>query len=214
MNRFSSSEYSMFKSSMIACFLNYVEYYQPNYVLLENVRNLALYKDSLILKIICSFLIRLGYQIRTTIIQAGEYGVPQNRRRLFIMAARMSVMLPDFPSPTHVFAGKHCNCSIKVDGKIIGKVRNKSSGIFRMISIEDAIRDLPTLVNIDGKKVEYASDQTKVLHYQRIMRKHSSNLLQDHHCKQLNELNLERIRRIPHFPGSDWRDLPNIEYRI
>jgi DNA (cytosine-5)-methyltransferase 1 len=33
----------------------------------------------------------------------------------------------------------------------------------------------------------------------------------DHICKKMNNLVVERMKRIPPEPGSDWRDLPNIE---
>ena len=38
--------------------------------------------------------------------------------------------------------------------------------------------------------------------------------LRDHVCKKMASLVVARIRRIPQEPGSDWRDLPNIEVRL
>ena len=36
-------------------------------------------------------------------MQAGRYGVPQNRERIIILASRGDVPLPEFPLPTHIF---------------------------------------------------------------------------------------------------------------
>lgn len=36
-------------------------------------------------------------------MQAGRYGVPQNRERIIILASRGDIPLPDFPLPTHTF---------------------------------------------------------------------------------------------------------------
>ena len=36
-------------------------------------------------------------------MQAGRYGVPQNRERVIILASRGDILLPEFPLPTHAF---------------------------------------------------------------------------------------------------------------
>ena len=39
-------------------------------------------------------------------------------------------------------------------------------------------------------------------------------VLKDHICKDMNPLVHVRMQHIPLAPGSDWRDLPNIEVRL
>ena len=39
-------------------------------------------------------------------------------------------------------------------------------------------------------------------------------VLRDHVCKDMSALVEARMRYIPTKPGSDWRDLPNIEVRL
>lgn len=39
-------------------------------------------------------------------------------------------------------------------------------------------------------------------------------VLYDHISKEMNELNLERCKRIPKYPGADWRTLPDIKVLI
>lgn len=46
-------------------------------------------------------LIALGYQVRVIIIDASHYGDPQNRTRVFVIAALMSCKLPEMPKATH-----------------------------------------------------------------------------------------------------------------
>ena len=43
------------------------------------------------------------YQHQIALLQAGRYGVPQNRERVIIIASRGDIPLPDFPLPTHIF---------------------------------------------------------------------------------------------------------------
>jgi len=39
-------------------------------------------------------------------------------------------------------------------------------------------------------------------------------VLKDHICKDMNPLVHARMQHIPLAPGSDWRDMPNIEVRL
>lgn len=42
-----------------------------------------------------------GYEFRHEVLNAGDFGVPQLRPRLFIVGARRGETLPELPSPTH-----------------------------------------------------------------------------------------------------------------
>jgi hypothetical protein len=42
-------------------------------------------------------------QVRFGVLNAGNYGVPQSRKRTFIWAAAPEEKLPDWPQPLHVF---------------------------------------------------------------------------------------------------------------
>lgn len=48
----------------------------------------------------CEGLERLGYQIDTRIVMASHHGVPQRRKRLFIIATRAGVQAPPLPAAT------------------------------------------------------------------------------------------------------------------
>jgi DNA (cytosine-5)-methyltransferase 1 len=73
-----------------------------------------------------------GYHVikPTTILQAAEYGIPQARRRLFILGAREGEPLPDYPAPHVRPAGLH--------GRFAGDLPDGPT-------VWDAIGDLPDL---------------------------------------------------------------------
>jgi DNA (cytosine-5)-methyltransferase 1 len=49
----------------------------------------------------CSALVQLGYQVSYGILQAGHYGVPQSRRRCFVLASRNEYVLQPYPPHGH-----------------------------------------------------------------------------------------------------------------
>lgn len=63
---------------------------QPKIVLLENVRNLVNHDKGKTWEIICESLDLLGYELRSEIINSAGW-VPQNRRRVFIVAFRRDI---------------------------------------------------------------------------------------------------------------------------
>ncbi|KFO14060.1 DNA (cytosine-5)-methyltransferase 1, partial [Balearica regulorum gibbericeps] len=117
MNRFNSRTYSKFKNSLVVSFLSYCDYYRPRFFLLENVRNFVSFKRSMVLKLTLRCLVRMGYQCTFGVLQAGQYGVAQTRRRAIVLAAAPGEKLPMFPEPLHVFAPRACQLSVVVDDK-------------------------------------------------------------------------------------------------
>lgn len=61
-----------------------VEAKRPKYLLLENVKGLLSHDNGRTYQTILSTLIGLGYDIRAMVINAKNFGVPQNRERVFI----------------------------------------------------------------------------------------------------------------------------------
>jgi len=62
------------------------EYKQPQYILLENVKGLCVGKHKPTFDKILSELQRIGYDVRYTLLNSKNYGIPQNRERLWIFA--------------------------------------------------------------------------------------------------------------------------------
>ncbi|XP_076281112.1 DNA (cytosine-5)-methyltransferase PliMCI [Lasioglossum baleicum] len=216
MNRFNSRQYSLFKNSLVVSCLSYCDYYRPKYFVMENVRNFVSFKRSMVLKLTLRCLVRMGYQCTFGILQAGNYGIPQTRRRLIILAAAPGETLPNYPEPTHVFNKRACQLSVVVDNKKYSSNCDwTGSAPYRTISVRDAMSDLPNIRN-GWNKEEIAYGDEPISHFQRKvrLRKEPDAILRDHICKDMGPLIEARIAHIPIAVGSDWRDLPNIAVRL
>lgn len=60
---------------------------KPNYIILENVSSLPQHDEGRTLKIMKTKLISLGYDIDIKIYSPLDFGIPQNRKRVFIVGA-------------------------------------------------------------------------------------------------------------------------------
>ena len=80
-------------------FLRFVKVIEPKIVVIENVPGLLSMKDydnEKIIDKIVHELIGLGYFVGYKVLTASDYGVPQSRQRLFIIAKKLGL----FPSPS------------------------------------------------------------------------------------------------------------------
>ncbi|KAL4707840.1 hypothetical protein ACJJTC_001786 [Scirpophaga incertulas] len=215
MNRFNSREYSNFKNSLVASYLSYCDYFRPKYFILENVRNFVAFKKGMVLKLTLRSLLDMGYQCTFGILQAGNYGVPQTRRRLIILAAAPGYKLPLYPEPTHVFSRRACSLTTTIDGKrFVTNINWGESAPRRTCTIQDAMSDLPRICN-GANKIEIDYGSMPETHFQRLVRSKDETVkLRDHICKNMAPLIQARISRIPTTEGSDWRDLPNISVTL
>lgn len=78
-----------------------VEFHKPTVVFLENVRNLASHDKGNTLKVITKTLEDLGYSVFYRLYNAKDFGVPQNRVRIYIVAFKGKVDF-EFPEPPKV----------------------------------------------------------------------------------------------------------------
>jgi DNA (cytosine-5)-methyltransferase 1 len=58
---------------------------QPNIIILENVKNLTIIDDGSVFKKIQEDLTKLNYNITYSILNVSDFGLPQNRERIFII---------------------------------------------------------------------------------------------------------------------------------
>ncbi|PNW81506.1 hypothetical protein CHLRE_06g249500v5 [Chlamydomonas reinhardtii] len=103
-------------------------------------------------------LLDMGYQVRFGALNAGNYGVPQSRQRVFIIAALPEEVLPNWPRPMHSFRvaaaagsnreGQQDQPFIRVPG---GKYYANGVGMrlvgtpLRAVTVRDAIGNLPPI---------------------------------------------------------------------
>ncbi|MBL7045516.1 MAG: DNA cytosine methyltransferase [Parcubacteria group bacterium] len=63
-----------------------VDYHRPRVVFLENVKRLKSHDGGNTLKIIKETLESMGYEVHAKVLNAKDFGVPQNRERIYIVA--------------------------------------------------------------------------------------------------------------------------------
>lgn len=112
MNWFNAIKYSLFQSSLVSSYLSCTENYRRKFFTLENVKNFANFKIS-----IKSCLHKMGYQCTFGIMQEGQVGIVQTRRRAIILAADPRQKLMQYPKPELVFSPQACHLSLEVDGR-------------------------------------------------------------------------------------------------
>jgi len=87
------------KGTLFFDIVRILQYHQPEYALLENVRNLASHDHGNTWNVIHDTLVQIGYNVspEPVIFSPHYIGVPQHRERVFIMCVRKDIgTLPDF----------------------------------------------------------------------------------------------------------------------
>ncbi len=80
-------------------FIRAIRQIRPTVFLMENVPGLLNGGRLAYLNAVLGDVVELGYRVSSKLLHAAEYGVPQKRRRLFIVGSRVGTF--DFPRPTH-----------------------------------------------------------------------------------------------------------------
>ncbi|KAG2449363.1 hypothetical protein HYH02_005516 [Chlamydomonas schloesseri] len=228
MNRFNKGMWSQVQNSMVMAYTSYCDFYRPRYFLLENVRNFVSYNKGRVFRLVVRTLLELGYQVRFGVLNAGNYGVAQSRKRTFIWAALPGELLPDWPAALHRFKQQQlgvCMRGVGMNGEFFHASGPPASGApLRTVTVRDVIGDLPPVENgACAEPLPYTSEPVSA--FQRAIRgggghgaaaaaaaaAGTSTEVRDHVVKAMNALNLERCRCIPKGePGADWRVLLKI----
>ncbi|CAA7271617.1 unnamed protein product [Cyclocybe aegerita] len=152
------------RTTMPCNMLSYVEHYEPNYFLLENVAGFLDHKlydmheteAGLVeceikfgmVKLVMRTLISLGYQVRFRLLQAGQYGVPQSRQRVIFWGAKRGLPMPEFPVPVYAFPKSNTRITLPTGKMLDPPTRSRDPDEFhylaplRPITVLDAISDL------------------------------------------------------------------------
>lgn len=91
------------RNQLVGEFARIVLELNPRYFVLENVSGLTVGDHRKFLDEVIELFGCKGYTVLTPykVLQASEFGVPQSRRRLFLIGARGEVPLPEYPASTH-----------------------------------------------------------------------------------------------------------------
>jgi DNA (cytosine-5)-methyltransferase 1 len=91
------------RNALVHHFVRLVVDLKAKFFVFENVRGLTVGEHRRFLEEIIAEFRANGYKVeeRYQVLNAAEYGVPQDRRRLFLLGARRGQPLPTYPDPTH-----------------------------------------------------------------------------------------------------------------
>ncbi|PCJ01117.1 MAG: DNA (cytosine-5-)-methyltransferase [Flavobacteriales bacterium] len=118
------------KNWLFKQFMRAAKLIDPDWIVIENVPGLKKMDKGYFLKKICDDLLSLGYTPNAKVLNAADFGVPQKRERIFIIASKAGIAF-DFP---------------------LGEYQNNH------VTVSDAIFDLPKLENGDMEpSLKYSS---------------------------------------------------------
>lgn len=75
------------------------EYHKPKVIFCENVKGLAIHDRGRTFKVICKTFEELGYRVFYKILNSKDFGVPQNRERIYVVAFRNDIAPEEFSFP-------------------------------------------------------------------------------------------------------------------
>lgn len=174
-----------------------VKHLEPKAFLLENVPGMLYWKRGEFGATVLEEFEKLGYAVSKEILLAADYGVPQRRRRLFLVGIRGAEDFV-FPEPTHLGGWRR-------DSLDLWEKKRKEKDLLRHIRMWEAVGDLPE-ASADGV-VSAVPDKGRLTPFSRMMRGgKSTGEITGHKAFPISTDNLELIRHVPQ--GGTWRDIP------
>ncbi len=139
------------RNSLIFHFQRLVLELKPKFFVMENVPGIASGKHKELLNLLISSFLKKGYQVEENyqVLNAVNYGVPQARKRLFLIGCKKGYELPKYPQSTTFLPKKKL------------PKRYKKVNLPAVPTVWDAIGDLPQveqyseLLNRDWVMAEY-----------------------------------------------------------
>lgn len=95
------------RNSLVKEFVRIVDELEPSCFVFENVKGLTVGSHRKFLDEVIKAFENLGYAVRFPwrVLNAAEYGVPQDRQRVFLLGAKVGVDIPRYPEPMTAPAG-------------------------------------------------------------------------------------------------------------
>lgn len=210
------------KNSLVGRYVHLVKQLRPDFLLMENVPQLLYHEQFANLQ---SELER-DYYLVHTIINAAQYGAPQTRHRLFVLAYRKDWgIIPTWPSPTHgqlgqfvysyrskqllLLSHRSSNEILGTDpvtARVLRQQQNAKSAcltadLHPLVTVQDAISDLYPLRERANRMSYPNPPQTP---YQRFLRC-GSNEVTNHIAREHAGKPLQIVRSMPE--GGDLEDI-------
>jgi len=164
-------------------FLEYfriVKHLNPSVFVLENVPGILNFNNGSVKNEIISKFSEIGYQVHADVLNAADYGVPQNRQRAFFIGNKLGL-----------------------DSKTLFPVSNNT----KRVSVWDAIGDLPQISSGEGAEMIGADKNIDGLSdYQKMMRLDSNGFIFNHQAAKHSKETLAMLSLLK--PGMRLKDLP------
>lgn len=121
------------RNALVSHFIRIVSELKPKYFVMENVKGMAIGNHKKFLSEAIEKFEYYGYHVLQPyqVLNAANYGVPQNRERLFLMGAREDLPLPEYPQPITKPAG------------VTKKVARQFAQLPDSPTVGEALQDLP-----------------------------------------------------------------------
>jgi DNA (cytosine-5)-methyltransferase 1 len=171
----------------------FLEYYRvlkeikPKIFIFENVVGLISMQKGELFKNIINLFEQLNYKVSFKVLNAVNYGVPQNRERVFIVGSLLNKFF-NFPAISH---GNIDNISLF------------NNNLKSVITLKDAISDLPFIKSAE-ESFEYEKEPQN--DFQKLMRLNQFNILTEHSTPNNNPNLIKLMNALP--DGGTPLDLP------
>jgi len=181
------------RNSLIIRFLEIAKLLNPKVIVIENVKQVKSHvingKEGGFIKIIKDALEDQGYEIKYSILNSADYGVPQIRERMFVIASRIGII--DFPEATHN--------------------REGCGGLDKWVSVENAISDLgePIFIKKNNDCNDYLSPINRELNnkYLDIVRQELGTGVYNHQTRNYKKDVIDIIKEMEQ--GKNWGEMAN-----
>lgn len=181
-------------------YIKYVEYFQPEIFVIENVPNFITKYHGKIYETAVKMIEDIGreeegegiYEVvkPVGVLNSVYYGVPQIRKRMLLVAHKKGPTF-EYPQETHYY----------------DQEEEEKKKLHKFVSVGEAIGDLPEITdNWRVSEVPYSKNKS-LNEYQKIMRKnHTSDMVKNNICRMSNE----RAKKVfAHMKqGDKYMDLP------
>ena len=167
------------RNHLLKSYVHALRTLKPKWFVMENVEGLLTANKGTYVTEAAKAFIELGYTIRIEKVYSHEYGIPQRRKRVFILGNRLGLNFA-MPRPTS-----------KVSGRIFNKAEN---------TISDAIADLPAPAET------YGEHTILPITHNILGREEKEHTVDDHYSPSIQGIQKERICALK--PGQTMKDLP------
>jgi len=123
------------RNNLVYSFVDYIEFLKPKIFLMENVQGLITRDKGLIFNQLKNKIKKIGYKFSTFILDAVKYGVPQFRKRVFILGSLDNDLELRAPEETHsenLFGKKY----LTVNSCIRDLAKNKNDPLINHVPLK------------------------------------------------------------------------------